>query len=198
MMLGQRRFGKIQTALLVIIALVMGASLISPAVAHFRPKLGHIIKHVFNKADPRYVNGSEADFVQTGAAGIFHASNTTGGGVPTGEAAIGSLTLPAGNYAVFAKVLIPEANDFTETRCRLTFAGGSDSGDFVAENVNGSLDTSGTIALQLVGAGPGTATVLCNDFGDADAWDDLRITAIRAPSIQSVAARSSAAAQVDD
>ena len=59
MMLGQRRFGKIQTALLVIIALVMGANLISPAVAHFRPKLGHLIKHVFAKADPRYVNTDE-------------------------------------------------------------------------------------------------------------------------------------------
>lgn len=54
-MLGQRRFGKVQTALLVIIALVFGVSLISPAVGHVKKSLKHLYKHL----DPRYVNVGE-------------------------------------------------------------------------------------------------------------------------------------------
>jgi hypothetical protein len=54
-MLGQRRFGKIQTAVLVVIALVMAANLISPAVGHVTRKLTHLYKHL----DPRYVNVGE-------------------------------------------------------------------------------------------------------------------------------------------
>jgi hypothetical protein len=54
-MLGQRRFGKIQTALLVVIALVIGASLISPAVGHVKKSLKHLYKHL----DPRYYNVGE-------------------------------------------------------------------------------------------------------------------------------------------
>ncbi len=71
-MLGQKRFGKFQTAALVVIALVMGANLISPAVAHFKPKLGHLIKHVFTKADPRYINVGEK---ATSAATADNATN---------------------------------------------------------------------------------------------------------------------------
>jgi hypothetical protein len=54
-MLGQRRFGKLQTAVLIVIALVMGANLISPAVAHVTRRLNHLYKHL----DPRYLNIGE-------------------------------------------------------------------------------------------------------------------------------------------
>lgn len=54
-MFGQRRFGKVQTGLLVVIALVMGANLISPAIAHVTRKLNHLYKHL----DTRYYNVGE-------------------------------------------------------------------------------------------------------------------------------------------
>lgn len=50
-MLGQRRFARIRMAVLVVIALVMGANLISPAVAHVTRSLRHLTKHL----DKRYV-----------------------------------------------------------------------------------------------------------------------------------------------
>jgi hypothetical protein len=54
-MLRESRFGKVQTAALVVIALVMGAILISPAVAHVTKKLNHLTKHL----DPKYYNVGE-------------------------------------------------------------------------------------------------------------------------------------------
>jgi hypothetical protein len=69
-MLGQRRFGKLQTAALVVIALVMGANLISPAVAHVTRKLNHLYKHL----DPRYINVGEK---ATSAATADTATNAT-------------------------------------------------------------------------------------------------------------------------
>jgi hypothetical protein len=56
MLNSKTRFGKLQTAILIVIALVMGANLISPAVAHVTRRLGHLYRHL----DPRYVNVGEA------------------------------------------------------------------------------------------------------------------------------------------
>jgi hypothetical protein len=41
---------------LLLAGILAGTVLIQPAVAHFRPRIGHIIKHVFSRADPRYYN----------------------------------------------------------------------------------------------------------------------------------------------
>jgi hypothetical protein len=111
-MLGERRFGKFQTVALAVIALVMGASLISPAVAHFRPSLGHLIKHFFKKADPRYVNTTEAaggDLsgphgnlqIKAKAVGAGELGNAifvqgTGVAVAAGTSAEATVTCPAG------------------------------------------------------------------------------------------------------
>lgn len=54
-MFREYRFGKVQTAALVVVALVMGANLISPAVAHVTTKLKHLVKHL----DSRYYNVKE-------------------------------------------------------------------------------------------------------------------------------------------
>jgi hypothetical protein len=70
-MLGQRRFGKIQTAVLVVIALVMGANLISPAVGHVKRSLKHLYKHL----DPRYVNVGETVAQATTATNATNATN---------------------------------------------------------------------------------------------------------------------------
>jgi hypothetical protein len=70
-MLGQRRFGKIQTAVLVVIALVMGANLISPAVGHVKRSLKHLYKHL----DPRYVNVGETVAQATNATNATNAAN---------------------------------------------------------------------------------------------------------------------------
>jgi hypothetical protein len=107
-MLGQRRFGKLQTAVLIVIALVMGANLISPAVAHVTRRLNHLYKHL----DPRYVNTNETaggDLsgphanLQIGANAV-HASEfgnatvTVGPAVPIANNTVVSATLncPAG------------------------------------------------------------------------------------------------------
>jgi hypothetical protein len=49
-MLKEHRYNKLQTATLVIIAVLMGANLISPAVAHVTQSLTHLYKHL----DKRY------------------------------------------------------------------------------------------------------------------------------------------------
>jgi hypothetical protein len=51
----EKRFGKIQMAILVVIALIMGANLISPAVGHVKRSIKHLYKHL----DKRYYNVGE-------------------------------------------------------------------------------------------------------------------------------------------
>jgi hypothetical protein len=75
-MLGQGRFAKIQMAVLVVIALVMGANLISPAVAHVTRKLNHLYKHL----DPRYINVGEKATSAATADTATNATNATNAG----------------------------------------------------------------------------------------------------------------------
>jgi hypothetical protein len=53
-----RRRGR--SVALLVAGILAGTVLIQPAVAHFRPRIGHLIRHVFNRADPRYINTGEA------------------------------------------------------------------------------------------------------------------------------------------
>jgi hypothetical protein len=55
-MLEKARIGKLRGVILVGIALIMGANLLSPAVAHVTRRLNHLFRHL----DPRYVNVGEA------------------------------------------------------------------------------------------------------------------------------------------
>jgi hypothetical protein len=54
-MLRERRFSKLQTAVLVAIALVMGASFIQPSVAHVTKKVKHLYKHLDKRYERRPV-----------------------------------------------------------------------------------------------------------------------------------------------
>jgi hypothetical protein len=51
---------KARSVALLVAGILAGSVLIQPAVAHFRPRIGHLIRHVFNRADPRYINTGEA------------------------------------------------------------------------------------------------------------------------------------------
>lgn len=44
----------------VVVGVAVVALVVTPAAAHFRPKIGHLFKHFRAKADPRYVNVDEA------------------------------------------------------------------------------------------------------------------------------------------
>jgi hypothetical protein len=65
---------KARSVALLVAGILAGSVLIQPAVAHFRPRIGHLIRHVFNRADPRYYNeGQTVDRAQ-------NANNATNAG----------------------------------------------------------------------------------------------------------------------
>jgi uncharacterized lipoprotein YmbA len=120
-MLGQRRFGKIQMALLVVIALVMGATLISPAVGHVTKKVKHLYKHL----DPRYVNVGEkassaatadnaglldnidsAGFLQTGSVLVRAQDDPTAGYINDNAGTVTintvSITAPSAGFVIIS------------------------------------------------------------------------------------------------
>lgn len=47
-------------ATVIVVGIFLGATLFQPAVAHVTRKVNHLVKHVFTKADPRYVNVGES------------------------------------------------------------------------------------------------------------------------------------------
>lgn len=47
-------------ATVIVVGVFLGATLFQPAVAHVTRKVNHLVKHVFKKADPRYVNVGES------------------------------------------------------------------------------------------------------------------------------------------
>jgi len=70
---------------LLVAGLLAGTVLIQPAVAHFRPRIGHIIKHVFTRADPRYVNNGE----KAASAGSADTAKTADTATTANQATIG-------------------------------------------------------------------------------------------------------------
>jgi hypothetical protein len=115
-------------------------------------------------------------------------------GLPNSLATLGKLAIPAGKYAIFAKIFInfEEPDSDTEfATCRLlaesefdeAHLGTSDGGDRL----------KGVISLALLHefATDGFAEMECSDFGVDDAidfsdasWSNLRITAIKLESFQ--------------
>lgn len=47
-------------ATVLVVGVFLGATLFQPAVAHVTRKVNHLVKHVFKKADPRYINVGES------------------------------------------------------------------------------------------------------------------------------------------
>jgi hypothetical protein len=108
--------------------------------------------------------------------------------VPDSFATIGQIDLPAGKYAIFAKVNIisTRGDDFSQVECRLMAESDADEGnlgDTTGENLRGEI----TLHLAHEYFVSGAAAVACtdNESQNNDAtynkavWNNLRITAIR-------------------
>lgn len=118
--------------------------------------------------------------------------NTGGGDVPNDLAPIGETKVPAGAYAIFAKVRVDfdvlNEEDFNDVACVLKAGDDEDVASFGPDEPI----EDGTIALELVHnfAQPGTISVRCQDdpsdstldYTQAQ-WFALRIIAIRVGSV---------------
>jgi len=114
-------------------------------------------------------------------------------GVPDTLASVGKLLLPAGKYAILAKIQISfheHDSDAELAECRLIAESDVDLGTLSGEGGEG---TDGVISLTLLHefADEGFAEVACADFGsdpDLDfsdgTWTNLRITAIKVGELQ--------------
>jgi hypothetical protein len=127
---------------------------------------------------------------ETTAFGGF--SQVQSDGLPDDMATLGKLLLPAGKYAIFAKIKITNAEfdaDLTLVVCRLIAESDVDEGNVLGEGKF----VGGVISLNLLHefAAEGFAQVACTDFGSASnadyadaVWEGLRITAITLGSFQ--------------
>ena len=107
---------------------------------------------------------------------------------------VGRLLLPAGKYAIFAKINIKfdELNsDIEQAVCSLIAGDDFDSG--FRSSINAGGNTMGVISLMTLHefAADGYAEMACWDFGHDDladmadaSWSELRITAIKLGSLQ--------------
>jgi hypothetical protein len=113
--------------------------------------------------------------------------------VPNSFDTIGHIDLPAGSYAISAKVnLISSTGDtFSSVECRLIAEDDVDEGnlgDTDGDNLRGEI----TLQLAHEFSSPGAASVVCTDNESSEdptyngaAWNNLRITAIRLGSLTS-------------
>jgi len=119
------------------------------------------------------------------------------GGVPNTMTTIRRLLLPAGKYAIFAKLTIDFSELDSDTRiadCQLMAGGDVDTGRI--SDFEGDSFGAGVMSLMLVHefAGEGFVELACSDWADPDQvsdlndaqWRDLRITAIRLGSFENV------------
>jgi hypothetical protein len=144
--------------------------------------------------------GTDAD-TDTSAIGGFSVVFPASDGIPDGNqpATVGKLRLPAGKYAIFAKIQIhggaDEISADTEFAvCRLIAESDVDEG--IVSVFDGAYGVDGVISLILLHefSGEGFAEVACTDLGSApppsdyadSRWSDLRITAIKLGSFENV------------
>lgn len=190
-MLGQKRFGKLQTAAIVIIALVMGANLISPAVAHVTRSIKHLYKHL----DQRYVNVGEK---AASAASADNADNldgldstelSQGGGASrsldlalTGsDQTVVTTTVPTSgprDLLVSAGLsLVGNGGDDDWAICSLRFDGSIFGVEYktVIPDTTNDLETLTLVWAQPVGAGTHTIDVRCRRSGSV-VVDDAGLT----------------------
>lgn len=191
-MLGQRRFGKLQTALLVIIALVIGANLVSPAVGHVTKKLKHLYKHL----DPRYVNvgekAADADKLD-GKDSSELASRVASGFVaePTESAgdflmASATITAPASGQLVMDGIvgLFVSGTTNDTGSCYLTLDGADIIGaeyPYTLDSVESHQEPCVSHSVQQVSAGSHTVTFRISGWVTTSDMDDARVTAVWVP-----------------
>lgn len=101
--------------------------------------------------------------------------------VPNALSPVASLGVPAGKYAINAKLYVTDPSDAPTIQCDL--AAGGDFDRAISLDITSSINT---MALQVVHnfTGAGTITLSCTDGGDLDANASfIKITAIRGPSL---------------
>lgn len=109
---------------------------------------------------------------------------------------IAALDLPAGNYAIFAKMtLVQPSDDMREVAgtisCRLTAETDFDDAELTLEDLGAFLGNVKGLTLQVVHhfAAPGNVTLACRDGTnntDQVSYKDLKLIAIEAASLSSV------------
>ena len=177
---------------LAVLAALAGAMVVAPAGAHVTSKFGHLKKHIKKIAKQEANKAVAGD--NASAEGIFASFLDGPVDIPTALTTIGSLSVPAGKYAVFAKVTVEDIDPGFDTtsECQLDAGGTVDNGEAYAETPTGASTESGiVIALEVVheftGSG-GTINLLCADNDTVDQAKDIKIIAIRGPSLSNVAA----------
>jgi hypothetical protein len=203
-MRSEKRFGKMQTAVLVVIALVMGANLISPAVGHVKKSIKHLYKHL----DPRYINVGEkatsaatADnatnannannldnldstaFVRTDNSRVFeHRLSTPIAGAAGTDRTLTLSGLPAGSYAIYGKALLgtTAGSGMQGAQCVLT---AGTSSDLSFERTDAGFYAHINTELVHAFAAPGSVSMACQFFSQP--WifgagaNDTRIIAVK-------------------
>jgi hypothetical protein len=109
---------------------------------------------------------------------------------------IAALDLPAGNYAIFAKMtLVQPTDDLGDAAgtisCRLTAEADSDAAELTLEDLGAFLGNITGLTLQVVHhfAAPGNVTLACRDGTngkDQVSYKDLKLIAVEAASLSNV------------
>jgi hypothetical protein len=117
--------------------------------------------------------------------GIFAMFSDASRSVPTGIDTVATLSVPSGRYAIFAKTTVTDPADI-DTQCILVAGNHQDEGWATVEQNSDELEARATLNLQ-VGhrfRGSGTIRLRCDDDGDADDIEDIKIMAIRQPTLR--------------
>jgi hypothetical protein len=181
----------------VVAGMLAGSIIMTPAGAHITTSVKHLInKHIKKQFYTK--KQSNARFVlKTDSAAVSGFKNGPGDvpSVPSAtqaEATIATLSLPAGNYAILAKLFVEDTTnvDFEYVvTCRLE--AGADSDESMTHVFFAPWRAA--ISLQIVHAFPsaGSAVVKCRDELPAPntgtVYRSLKVTAIEQGSVSSVA-----------
>jgi hypothetical protein len=183
----------------IIAGMLAGSIIMTPAGAHITTSVKHLInKHIKKQFYTKKQSNSR--FVLKADSGSFAGFKNGPGDVPSVPAAtdaaatIATLSLPTGNFAIFAKLYVDDAVTFDPPQvvvtCRLE--AGSDFDESVTMLFPGGVRDQAVISLQLVHAftSAGSAVVKCRDDLSAPntntVYRQLKITAIEQPSISNV------------
>ena len=148
------------------------------------------VKKRINKLGPAIANAAVQNDNNT-AEGIFASFEDGGGGVPDTMTTIGTLDLPAGAYAIFAKIVIFDSADEIRTDCQLVVGGDRDDAYVYMDPTSGASPfASQTLTMMVVSTlnTNSTVQVRCLDAGNVDNWDWLKIIALRQPTLSNVPA----------
>jgi hypothetical protein len=129
--------------------------------------------------------------------GVFAGFNDGPGTIPPqADETLAELDLPAGSYAIFAKITLQNTDDVptfdtNEVRCRLAAEADFDEAASTIERAHTGLDDpADTLGLQVVHhfPVPGSVILTCNavDLFDEVIYRDLKITAIEVSRISNV------------